>query len=189
MYRSRAEGCWETETLCSGDKLIKEHASRISWWLVTVLVVVALILVGLIAQRSFNTQMTGPWSNLHASSWIQPTPRALGSLVGIAIVLDMYTSYMMALKRGHLDRMVGQFLLTSFIRTSLWIYFLYGLSYGGDIGSMFSLILLAVILAWGFMTSHSCAPLHSWISMVEFIFVLFLIVWLATSSVTVVPSP
>lgn len=190
MYRESAQkGCWDADSVCSGERLINEHATRVSWWLVVVMAVIALTLIGIITEHAYRTQLTGPWSNLHASSWIQPTPRALGSLVSLAMLLDLYTSYMMALRKGHLDRFVGQFLLTSFLRVSLWIYFMYGVANGGTIGSMFSLIILAVIIGWGFLTSHSCAPLHAWISMVELLFVLFLIVWLATTGVAVVPTP
>lgn len=179
--------CWE-ESVCSGDRLINEHASRVSWWVAAILVVVALILVGVIMQHAFNTAFTGPWSTLHASSWIQPTPRALASLVGIALTLDVYSSYMMALKKGHLDKYVGQFMLGTFLRLGLWIFFLYGVSYGGTIGSMFALITLALVLGWGFMTSHSHAPLHSWISVLQLVFVLFLIGWLSTSGAKLWPT-
>lgn len=181
-------GCWETDTVCSGDRLINEHASRLSWWFVAFLVVLALVLVGLITQHAYITEPTGSWSNLHASSWIQPTPRALGSLVGIAITIDVYVSYMIALKKGHLDKYVGQFLLSTVIRVGLWLIFLYGLAYGGTIGSMLALVVLALVLGWGFMTSHSHAPLHSWISMLQLLFVLFLLVWLGSAGVKVWPS-
>jgi hypothetical protein len=157
--------------------------------LVSFLVIVALVLIGIIGQHAFNTEHTGPWSTLNSSSWIQPTPRALASLVGITLVIDMYTSYIMALKKGHLDNYIGQFLLSAVIRICLWIFFLYGLSYGGFIGSMLSLIVLAIVVAWGFMTSHSCAPLHAWISALELLFIGFLIVWLATAGVKVMPVP
>ncbi len=180
--------CWE-ESVCSGDVLINEHATRISWWVAAVLVVIALTLIGVIMQHAFVTENTGPWSNLNASSWIQPTPRALASLVGIALTLDLYTSYMMALKKGHLDKFIGQFVLGAIVRTGLWIFFLYGLSYGGTIGSMFALFTLAVLLGWGFLTSHAHAPLHSWISMLEFAFVIFLIVWISTSGAKIWPTP
>lgn len=175
--------------MCSGDRLINEHATRVSWWLAALMVVIALILVGVIMQHAFNTQNTGSWSALHASTWIQPTPRALASLVGIAITLDVYSSYMMALKKGHLDKYVGQFVLGTFIKTALWIFFLYGLSYAGTIGSMFALITLALALGWSFLTSHSHAPLHSWMAALELLFVGFLIVWLSTSGATIWPSP
>lgn len=182
-------GCWETENVCSGDRLINEHASRVSWWLVAALVVLALILDGVISEHAFTTEHTGSWSNLHASSWIQPTPRALGSLVGIVLVLDVYVNYMMALKKGHLDRYVGQFLLNTVLRVALWLFFLYGLSYGGTIGSMLALVVLVGILGWGFLTSHSCAPLHSWISVLELVFVVFLIVWVSTTGAKLWPTP
>jgi hypothetical protein len=178
----------EVDTVCSGDRLISEHATRVSWWLASGLVVLALVFVGVIGQHAFKTHTTGPWSALHASSWIQPTPRALASLVGIALVLDIYISYMMALRKGHLDRFVGQFLLGTLLRTGLWLFFLYGLAYGGYIGSMFAVITLALMLAWGFMSSHSYAPFHSWLSALEFVFVIFLTVWLATSNAKVWPS-
>jgi uncharacterized membrane protein YedE/YeeE len=155
----------------------------------TILVVLALVFVGVIMQHAFVTENTGPWSLLNASTWIQPTPRALASLVGIALTLDVYTSYMMALKKGHLDRYVGQFLLGTVLRVGLWIFFLFGVSYGGTIGSMFALVTLAIMLGWGFMSSHAHAPLHAWISLLEFVFVVFLIVWLATSGAKIWPTP
>ncbi len=188
LPRTKVGDCWE-ESVCSGDRLINEHATRISWWIASGLVVLALILVGVIMQHAFLTENTGPWSVLNASSWIQPTPRALASLVGITLTLDVYTSYMMALKKGHLDKYVGQFLLATFLRLGLWIFFLYGLAYAGTIGSMFALIALAVVIGWGFMTSHSNAPLHSWMALLELVFVLFLIVWLSTSNARIWPTP
>lgn len=188
VRRSEA-GCWEDDNECSGERIINEHAGRLSWWLVGVLLVVALILVGVTGQHAYATQLTGPWSTLHASSWIQPTPRALASLVGITIALDLYTSYMMALKRGHLDRHLGQFLLTSFIRVGLWIFFMEGVAYGGTIGSMLALITLALVLVWGVLSSHSCAPLHTWISILELVFVFYLMCWLGTTGAKVLPQP
>lgn len=190
LRSARKGDCWENESVCSGDRLINEHASRVTWWLVLGMVVVALLLDGIIMQHASRTEATGgPWTQLHASSWIQPTPRALASLVGIVLTLDVYTSYMMALKKGHLDRYMGQFLLSTVLRVALWIFFLYGVSYGGTVGSMISLLVLALMLLWGILTSHSCAPLHTWISMLELGFVGFLSVWLLTSHATVWPKP
>lgn len=187
--QQRGGGCWD-ETVCSGDKLMREHASRVVWWLVIVLVGVALLLDGLIMTHAHNDEVlgTGSWNRLMGPTWLQPTPRALGSLVGIAITLDVYLSYMMALKKGHLDKYVGQFLIGTVIRVALWLFFLYGLSYDGTIGSMLSLIVLGVMLVWGMMTSHATSPLHAWVSLLELVFVFFMIGWLATANVKIWPS-
>lgn len=179
--------CWG-ESVCSGDELINSHANRVSWWLAAIFVVAALILVGVIMHHAANTATTGPWSTLHPSTWIAATPNALASLVGITIVLDVYTSYMLALKKGHLDRYVGQFVLGLFMRVALWIFVLHGLSYGGTIGSMFALLALAVMTAWSVMTSHSTNMLYSLIHALVFAFVIFLIVYLVTSGAKVWPS-
>lgn len=185
---AKAEGCWG-DSLCLGDRLVAEHASRLAWWLVGGLVILALVLDALIMRHAHNTANFGSWSMLSPSSWIHPTPHALASLVGLAIVLDAYTSYMMALRKGHVDKYVGQFLLSMVIRISLWLFFLYGVAYGGTIGSMLSLVVLGVILVWGMMTSHQTSPLHAWISVLELAFVVFLIIWLSTSNVKLWPSP
>lgn len=169
---------------------MSDHASRVAWWFVAALVVLAIILDAVIMEHAYRDDVagTGTWSTLNASSWIQPSPRALASLVGIAIVLDVYTSYMMALKKGHLDKYVGQFLLGTVMRVALWLFFLFGVSYGGTIGSMFSLVVLGVILVWGMMTSHATSPLHAWISMLELVFVIFLVIWLSTTTAKIWPS-
>lgn len=180
-------GCWET-SVCDGDRLINEHGNRVSWWLVAVFAVVAMILVGVIMQHAHNTATTGGWSVLHASSWIQPTTNALASLVGITILLDLYTSYMIALKKGHLDRYVGQFLLSAFIKTALYIFYLYGLANYGTIGSFFAIITLMIMTAWNFMTSHYFSPLFAWIQALILAFQVFLTVFLTTSGAKVWPS-
>lgn len=186
--REALEGsCWE-ESVCSGDKLINEHASRISWWLTAVFVVVALVLVGVIMQNTYKNATTGPFSLMTASSWIQPTPRALASLVGIAVVLDTYTSYMIALKKGHLDKYVGQFVLSTFLKIGFWVLFVEGIRVGATIGSFFALIGLALMLGWSFLTSHSATLIYSLLHALLFAFVIFLIVWIATSNVVIWPS-
>lgn len=180
-------GCWE-ESVCSGDKLINEHANRISWWLVGTMVVVALILLGVIFTYANNTATTGSWSTMHPSTWIAATPHAMASLLGITVVLDSYTTYMIALKKGHLDRYVGQFLLGMFIKLALIVFFSFGLAHYGSIGSMFSILGLTAITLWSFLTSHSHSPLFAWLHLLVLAWYIFLIVYLATSGVKIWPS-
>lgn len=186
--KSGMSQCWQGESLCAGDVLAQEHGARLTWWLTGIFVIIALILDITIMNHANDTATTGPWSQLSSRSWLQPTPRALGSIVGIAIVMDAYVSYMMAIAKGHLDKYPGQYVMGLFIRLALYIFFLYGVSYGGFIGSMLALITLGLSLVWSILTGHSCSPIHAWLNILELAFVFIMGLWLGLSGVTVWPS-
>lgn len=184
----RSIGCFD-DSVCGGEDLMNNHVNRVSWWLTAILTVIALIVV-IVLGAMMNSSSATPgssWSYLNASGWIQPTPNSLAALIGMAMILDVYVGYMQALRKGHLDHSVGQYVLRTVIHIGLWLLILYGIGHYGYIGSMFGLLVLGVSLLWQAFTSHGCAPFYTWVSMVELAFVVFLTIWLGTAQVKIWP--
>src|SRR6185437_1324323 len=175
-------------TLCKGDELMNSHSWRMVWWLTVVLVLVAVILIALLANKMDN-DATSAWHVLSVNTSISPTAQCLGALVGLMAVFAAYTSYMLGYHKGHLDNYPAQYGISVFLRLSLWVYFMYGFAYGGTIGSCFSLLLLLVLTLWNVMTGHSYSAYHSWLTLVELAFIVFLLIWMSLSRAAMFPSP
>lgn len=191
--RGRRTGGKHCETfsgsnLCSGEQLLEKHAMRVAWWLTLVLVVIGIVWVLFITDKMDNDP-TSPWNSLAVNTWISPTARSLGALVGLVIVLSTYSNYMLSMHKGHLDNYPAQYAISAALRVTLWVFFLHGLAYGGTIGSAFSLATLAVLTTWGVLTGHVHSPYHAWLTVTELGFIIFLLVWMTLARATMFPSP
>ncbi len=165
-----------------------KHAWRITWWFTLAVVLAAVIGVAVISDKVDNDPTSG-WNSLTVNTWISPSVRALAALVGLVVVLTAYTTYMLSFKKGHLDNFGLHYAINVFIQVSLWVYFMYGVSFSGTIGATFALATLAILASWSILTGHGHSPIHAWATVLELGFIVFLFVWLALTRAPMLPSP
>jgi hypothetical protein len=182
--------CEAPETMCGGEELLRKHSSRSVWWItiaIAVLFVILIIPLTMKMQNDFNAG-TGSFTALYSNSLISPSATSLGFLVGILILYDAYTTYMICMHKGHLDNSPIRYSFATLIRLACFVFFMYGVAYGATIGSTIALVTLCGLIGWQIVTSYTYSPFYVYLQVFELAAVIFLLVWLQLTGAVMLPT-